>query len=157
MEMNAEWIIPENPVDGKVLLYIHGGGFISGSCETHRVHVAKFATGSGLRSLLFDYRLAPEHPFPAAVEDSLTAYKWLLERGHDPRDIVIGGESAGGTLVLSLLLSIKEEGVEMPKAVFSISPVTDLRCHADSFIYNAGRDIAPLGSWNVWTEMYVGR
>jgi monoterpene epsilon-lactone hydrolase len=78
--INAEWIIPKNSVEGKMLLYIHGGGFISGSCQTHRMHVAKFALGSSLKSLVFDYRLAPEYPFPAAVDDCVTTYKWLLEQ-----------------------------------------------------------------------------
>ena len=153
--MSAEWIIPEQPLAGKVLLYIHGGGFISGSCLTHRGHVAKFAAGSQLKSLLFDYRLAPEHPFPAAVEDCVAVYHWLLEQGYGPEDIVVGGESAGGTLTLSLLLALKEIGKPLPKATFSISPVTDLRCLADSFRYNAKNDIAPLGSWDVWTQYYI--
>lgn len=152
----AEWVIPENPSEGKVLIYIHGGGFISGSCKTHRAHVAKFAKGSQLKSLVFDYRLAPEHPFPAALADCVTAYKWLLEKGYKAQDIIIGGESAGGTLTLSLLLALKEQEISMPKAAFVISPVTDLRCLADSFHYNAKNDIAPMGSWNVWTKFYIG-
>jgi len=153
--MAAEWIIPEQPVEGKVLLYIHGGGFISGSCTTHRMHVAKFALGCQLKSLLFDYRLAPEHPFPAAVEDCVAAYRWLSGQGYAAQDIIVGGESAGGTLTLSLLLALKEQGIPLPKAAFAISPVTDLRCLADSFTYNAKNDIAPMGSWNVWTGLYI--
>lgn len=151
----AEWLIPENASLNKVLLYIHGGGFISGSVASHRAHVAKFARGSGLRSLLFDYRLAPEQPFPAALEDCVRAYKWLLKSGYEPKDIVIGGESAGGTLTLSLLLALKAEGIELPAAGFAISPVTDLRCLADSFEFNAKNDIAPMGSWDLWTQYYI--
>ena len=79
--MYAEWIVPQNPLKDKVLMYIHGGGFISGSCLTHRMHVAKFARECQMKSLLFDYRLAPEHPFPPAPQDCVTAYKWLLEQG----------------------------------------------------------------------------
>jgi len=154
--IEAEWIIPEKSIEGKVLLYIHGGGFISGSCKTHRMHVAKFALGCQLRSSVFDYRLAPEHPFPAALDDCVTVYKWLLEDGYKSNDIIIGGESAGGTLTLSLLLALKEQGISMPKAAFSISPVTDLRCLADSFTYNAKNDIAPMGSWDLWTKLYIG-
>ncbi len=155
-QMAAEWIIPEQAVPGKVLLYIHGGGFISGSVQTHRMHVAKFAMGSGLKSLLFNYRLAPEHPFPAAPEDCVTAYRWLLRQGYAPEDIVVGGESAGGTLTLALLLALKEEKIALPAAAFSISPVTDLRCGADSFRTNAKQDIAPQGAWDVWTGYYIG-
>ena len=154
--INAEWIIPENHHAGKVLLYIHGGGFISGSCQTHRMHVAKFAMGSKLKSLVFDYRLAPEHPFPAAVDDTLTAYQWLLEQGYRAQDIIVGGESAGGTLTLALLLALKKQKTSMPKAAFSISPITDLRCLADSFRYNAKNDIAPIGSWDLWANLYIG-
>ena len=155
-DFDAEWIVPEQSTEGKVLLYIHGGGFISGSCHTHRTYVAKFAIGSQLKSLLFDYRLAPEHPFPAGLEDCITAYKWLLEEGYTSQDIIVGGESAGGTLTLSLLLALKEQHINLPKAAFSISPVTDLRCLADSFKYNAKKDIAPIGSWVVWPSLYIG-
>jgi len=152
---HAEWIIPKNPIQGKVLLYIHGGGFISGSCSTHRMHVAKFANGCQLKSLVFDYRLAPEYPFPAALEDCIKAYQWLLGHGYQSNDILVGGESAGGTLTLSLLLTLKDKGTELPKAAFSISPVTDLRCTAKSFDYNAKNDVAPMGSWDIWTKYYI--
>jgi acetyl esterase/lipase len=155
-QINAEWIIPEEPQNGKVLLYIHGGGFISGSCLTHRMHVAKFARGCKLKSLLFDYRLAPEHPFPAAVDDCLETYQWLLRQDYQPPDIIIGGESAGGTLTLSLLLALKEKKIPLPRAAFSISPVTDLRCQAGSFTFNAKKDVAPMGSWDLWTRYYIG-
>ncbi|KAA3663234.1 MAG: alpha/beta hydrolase [Calditrichaeota bacterium] len=155
-DMSAEWIIPENPKEEKALLYIHGGGFISGSCKTHRMHVAKFAKGTRLKSLLFDYRLAPEYPFPAGLEDCVDAYNWLLDQGYKSKNIIVGGESAGGTLTLSLLLALKERGIRFPKAAFSISPVTDLRCKADSFAYNAKNDITPTGSWDVWMNLYIG-
>ena len=153
--IHAEWIQPENPVKDKVLLYIHGGGFISGSCLTHRMHVAKFAKSCQLRSLLFDYRLAPEHPFPAALDDCIIAYQWLLKHGYQSQDIVVGGESAGATLTLSLLLALKKDAIPLPAAAFSISPVTDLSCQAASFQYNAKHDVAPMGSWDVWTNMYI--
>ncbi len=153
--MNAEWITPENPQSDKVLLYLHGGGFISGSCLTHRMHVAKFAGKCQLRSLLFNYRLAPEYPYPAALDDCLAAYRWLLGQGIEARNIIVGGESAGATLTLSLLLAIKKNNIAQPRAAFSISPVTDLRCRADSFRYNAKNDVAPMNSWSVWTNLYI--
>jgi len=153
--LQAEWIIPQKSLKDKVLLYIHGGGFISGSISTHRMHVAKFALGSQLKSLLFNYRLAPEHPFPAALEDCLAAYQGLLKMGYKAKNIIVGGESAGGTLTLSLLLALKQKGLSLPAAAFSISPVTDLRCQAASFRKNAKKDIAPFGSWNVWCDYYI--
>lgn len=153
--INAEWIIPENPPEKSLLLYIHGGGFISGSCLTHRAHVAKFANGTGLKSLVFNYRLAPENPFPAGLDDCIEVYSWLIEQDYKPENIIIGGESAGGTLTLSLLLALKDKGIALPKAAFSISPVTDLRCLAESFKYNAKKDIAPMGSWDIWTKYYI--
>lgn len=153
--LHAEWIIPQNPIENKVLLYIHGGGFISGSCHTHRMHVAKFANECKITSLVFDYRLAPEHPFPAALDDCVTAYTWLLNQGFEAHNIIVGGESAGATLTLSLLLALKEKNLMLPKAAFSISPVTDLRCIAESFKYNAKNDVAPMGSWTVWTQLYI--
>lgn len=109
-----------------------------------------------MKSLAFNYRLAPEHPFPAAVEDCVTAYQWFLRQGYMSKDIIVGGESAGGTLTLSLLLSMTEVGIDLPAAAFAISPVTNLRCEADSFRTNARKDIAPLGSWDVWTDYYIG-
>lgn len=154
--MHGEWIhVGNEPLD-KVILYIHGGGFISGSCHTHRAHVLKFVKESGIKALVFDYRLAPEHPYPGALEDCLDAYKWLLGQGYQSRNILLAGESAGGTLVLTTLLKIKEEKLKQPKAAVSISPVTDLRSLADSFSRNALKDIATLNAWHVWQAMYVG-
>lgn len=153
--MCAEWILPPQYSEDKVLIYIHGGGFISGSCKTHRVQVAKFAKVSGLKSLLFDYRLAPEFPFPAAVDDCVEAYQWVLDQKYNPDNIVVGGESAGGTLTLSLLLALKEKGIPYPKAAFSISPITDLRALAETIISNAKKDIVPRGDYNIWMNFYI--
>jgi len=153
--MYAEWIVPAGADPERVVMYIHGGGFISGSCHTHRMHVIKFARQCGAKMLLFDYRLAPEDPFPAAVEDCLSAYNWLLVQGYDPAKIVVMGESAGGTLTLSTLVALRDEGINLPQAAVSISPVTDLTCQAESFTTNAKKDIAPMGSWTTWTGYYI--
>ncbi len=121
-EMYAEWITPDGAPQDKVILYIHGGGFMSGSCLTHRMHVAKFALGTGVKALLFDYRLAPEHPYPAAVDDCLAAYRWLLAEGYAPANIVIAGESAGGTLTLATLVALRDLALPLPSGGVSISP-----------------------------------
>jgi epsilon-lactone hydrolase len=154
-EMYAEWITPEGAPQEKVILYIHGGGFMSGSCLTHRMHVAKFALGTGVKALLFDYRLAPEHPYPAAVDDCLAAYRWLLDQGYAPANIVIAGESAGGTLTLATLVALRDLALPLPSGGVSISPVTDLTCSAPSFLRNFKTDIAPFNSWNIWTRYYI--
>ncbi len=155
--LRAEWIEPAEKEENKVLLYIHGGGFISGSCNSHRPHVAKFAKGCGIKTLHFEYRLAPEHPFPAAVEDCIKVYKYLINSGHHPKNIIIGGESAGATLVLSLLLALKDQSIAMPSKAFVISPVTDLRHQAASFTYNQKNDIATPGSVEIWLSFYRGK
>lgn len=95
----AEWILPSAAGKDKVILYTHGGGYVSGSCQNHRTIVARVVKGSEVVALLFEYRLAPENPFPAAIEDSLAAYRWLLAQGVSPSNIIIFGESAGGGYV----------------------------------------------------------
>ena len=115
----------------------------------------QFALGSGVKALLFDYRLAPEHPYPAAVDDCLAAYRWLLAEGYAPANIVVGGESAGGTLTLALLVALRDLALPLPSGGVSISPVTDLTCSAPSFLGNFKTDIAPFNSWKIWTQYYI--
>ena len=133
----AEWLQPSAEakvpqVDDAVIFYTHGGGYISGSCADHRALVAKLVAASGIRLLLFEYRLAPEHPFPAALDDTLTAYRWLLRQIKPSTRIIFAGESAGGGLILGTLLALKdriargETGLPMPSACVSISPNTDM-------------------------------
>ena len=126
--MDGMWVraaeVP--PDDRRTLLYFHGGGFYSGSCETHRGLAAAISEASGIRALLIDYRLAPEHMYPAAHEDTLAAYRWLLEEGIEPGSIVIGGDSAGGNLTLATLLNIRDEGLPVPAAGVLLSPWLDV-------------------------------
>jgi monoterpene epsilon-lactone hydrolase len=107
-----------------VLLYLHGGGFVCGSPRTHRQLAARISASAGLPVLLLDYRLAPEHPFPAAAEDALTAYRWLLSEGYT--QILVGGDSAGGHLTACLLADIAEAKLPMPDAAILLSPFLDL-------------------------------
>jgi acetyl esterase/lipase len=154
--VNAEWLIPIGASSEKVILYVHGGGYVSGSCSDHRGIISKFALNTGFANLLYEYRLAPEHPFPAAIDDSVMVYQWLLESGYKPENIVIAGESAGGGLALALLLALKEQNIPLPKAAVAISPWTDLTCSSESYRTKNKLSPAPLNSWYVFGSHYIG-
>ena len=125
-ELHAEWVrAPESRAD-RTLLYLHGGGYMMGSLNTHRELVARLARALGASALHVDYRLAPENPFPAAVEDASAAYRWLLANGRAPGSIAIAGDSAGGGLALATLLALRDAGEPLPGACFCLSPWTDL-------------------------------
>ena len=133
----GEWV--EAPNAGqKVLLYLHGGGYFGCSAETHRPITAWFAM-HGFRVFAPDYRLAPENPFPAAVDDGVAAYRGLLAEGHSPQRIVVGGDSAGGGLALSLMLVVRAAGEPLPAAAALFSPWTDLAATGESVRTNAAR------------------
>ena len=135
------------PDRGGVMLYLHGGGFVLGSLRSHRHLVAHLAAKSGQKALFVRYRLAPEHPFPAACDDALAVYRGLLADGHDPARITLAGDSAGGCLALVLLQDIVREGLPLPRAAALISPITDLTGSSASLLQNRWRDpILPL-SW----------
>lgn len=152
----AEKLVPINAPADKIVLYAHGGGYVSGSCSDHRGFVAKMAKYTGVTCLVYEYRLAPEHPFPAALDDSVTVYKRLLSLGYLPENILIAGESAGGGLTLAILLALKKLNILMPAAAIAISPWTDLSCSGDSYITKNRLSPAPLNSWAVFSKYYVG-
>jgi len=108
------------------ILYLHGGGYVIGSPATHRNLAYNLSIESGCRALVLDYRLAPEHPFPAAVDDAVAGYRWLVEGGARPERIAVAGDSAGGGLAVATLVAIREQGLPMPAAAVSISPWIDL-------------------------------
>lgn len=156
-EIPAEWIGTADTRKDKVILYTHGGGYVSGSCADHRAIVAKnFVKGAGAASLLFEYRLAPEHPYPAAVDDSLAVYRWLLDQGVLPSNIILAGESAGGGLCLALLLAIRDSEIPLPAAAVAIQPWTDLTCGSESYGTKHKVSLAPINSWTVFSKYYVG-
>jgi acetyl esterase/lipase len=132
-EVPAEWLIPPEASPRSVILYLHGGGWTLGWTNIHRRMVAQLCRAATCRTLAVDYRLAPEHPFPAALEDCLGAYRWMLKSGSLPRDIVIAGDSAGGNLTLATLLSLRDAGDPLPAAAVCISPATDLEGTGESF------------------------
>ena len=109
--VKAEWISAHDAAPDRVILYLHGGGYVMGSIDTHRELVARLSKAAHARGLAFDYRLAPENPFPAAVDDSITAYRWLLAQGYKPERIVVAGDSAGGGLAVATLLALRDLGV----------------------------------------------
>ncbi|HSG56505.1 MAG TPA: alpha/beta hydrolase, partial [Paracoccaceae bacterium] len=117
---------------GGLVLYLHGGGYVIGSARGYRGLAGEVARAAGMDALLVDYRLAPEHPFPAAVDDALAAYRALLADGRSPQSIVIAGDSAGGGLALALLVALREAGDPLPAAALLISPWADLTCSASS-------------------------
>ena len=136
----SEWITAPGADQGRVVLYFHGGGFVFGSMRTHRVMLAHLSRAAKARVLGLDYRLAPENPFPAPIEDALTAYRWLLDQGIDPRKITLAGDSAGGGLVLSSLVALRYAGEPMPAAGIPISAWTDMEATGKSMITNAEAD-----------------
>lgn len=122
----AAWIYPPDADAKRTVLYLHGGAYILGSIKSHRDLVARIGHVAGVRSLLIDYRRAPEHPFPAAVDDALIAYRWLLAQGTLPGHIILAGDSAGGGLALALLQILRDKNVPLPAGVVLLSPWTDL-------------------------------
>jgi acetyl esterase/lipase len=136
----AEWIHPPTEEEGNTLLYLHGGGYAICGPDTHRGLVARLAGAAKAKALLLDYRLAPEHPFPAAVEDAYAAYKWLLAEGVDPSRLTIAGDSAGGGLTLALLMKLRDAGEPLPAGAALLSPWTDLAMSGLSHITHGKLD-----------------
>ncbi|MBN1380924.1 MAG: alpha/beta hydrolase [Deltaproteobacteria bacterium] len=148
----AEWIkLDGAPADGAIF-YLHGGGYAMGSPRTHRQTVAYIARACGVSALALNYRLAPEHPFPAAVEDAVAGYRWLLKQGIKPAQIAIAGDSAGGGLTLATLLQLRDSGDPPPACGICLSPWADLTCSSETYISKAetdpmiSQDIKPMSS-----------
>jgi len=139
--VSAEWIVPEGLTSSRAVLFLHGGSFNSGSISSHRTLAGNVAVASRARALLIDYRLAPEHPFPAAIEDSVAAYEWLLGQGCDPGEMVVAGDSAGGTLALALLIYLRDHHRPLPAAAVCLSPAPDLTFSGESWAFNAKKDL----------------
>ena len=139
-----------------MILYFHGGGYVSGTCNSHRAITAKFVKGSRIGALLFEYRLAPEHPYPAALEDSLQAYHWLIKQNVAPDQIAFVGDSAGGGLCLAALLALRDQGAPLPAAAVAYSPVTDLTCSGESYRTKAKACLSPAGMAAALAKHYAG-
>ncbi|WP_158743923.1 alpha/beta hydrolase [Acidisphaera sp. L21] len=142
--IKGEWVRSVSGVKSGTLLYLHGGGYFACSPQTHRPITCAFAA-AGLAVFAPEYRLAPEHPFPAAIDDAVAAYRGLLAQGIPARSIVVAGDSAGGGLALALLLSLRDAGDKLPAAAMLFSPWTDLAGTGDSLRVNHHRDAMFVG------------
>lgn len=136
----GRWLRHAQPRSKQTLLYLHGGAFIMRLPQGHGAMVARFCADSGISAFMAWYRLAPEHPFPAAPEDCLAAYRMLLDAGHRPEDIVVMGDSAGGNLALAVLHLIRRAGLPMPSGVIALSPITDFAQISATWRLNHWRD-----------------
>ncbi len=155
--VKGEWVVPEGSNPEQVILYFHGSGFVMGTSKDHRGLVGNFTARCGVKALVFDYSLAPEKPYPAATQDSIAVYSWLLEQGYLPGNILFAGDSAGACIAFSTLLMLKDRRVILPKAVVAISPCTDLSRSGESHITKAKCDPAtPPGANETYMNYYIG-
>jgi monoterpene epsilon-lactone hydrolase len=138
--VNAEWVEAAGSSQDRTFMFIHGGGYYRGSAAGSRATAAYISAATGARVFSTDYRLAPEHPFPAAIDDVLTAYQWVLSQGVDPKRTVVGGVSAGGGLTLALLLKLKDIGGTLPAAAVPISAWTDMKQTGETLVSKADVD-----------------
>jgi epsilon-lactone hydrolase len=157
----AEWISPDDAPDdaghGAVVLYLHGGGYCVGSLDTHRALAARIALATGCSVVTIAYRLAPEHPFPSAVDDACAAYRELLAGGRRPERIAIAGDSAGGGLTVATVLALRSERIPLPAAMACLSPWVDLTQSAPT--YQTLADVDPMVSkegLDVMAGAYLG-
>lgn len=139
--VSAEWVDPPQSGSAGVLLYLHGGGWCVHLPITYRRHARELARRSGLRVLVLDYRLAPEHPYPAALDDCVAAYRWLLGQGTSSARVAVAGDSAGGNLTLALLMRLKRDGLPLPACAAALSPLADFNVPSSSFEFNARLDV----------------
>jgi len=153
----AEWVTTPGAVAERVICYLHGGGYVIGSINTHRELASRLSRAASARVLILDYRLAPENPFPAAVDDSTAAYRWLLSIGVDPARLVIAGESAGGGLTVATFVALRDAGESLPAAGICLSPWVDLACLGESIVTKADIDpVANKESMLMLAKTYLG-
>lgn len=155
-DMDAEWSFPPQFKPSKVILYLHGGGYAAGSFATHRSLVSKICKTARLKAIAINYRLAPEHACPAAVEDAVEAYQYLLAQGYRAKDIIVMGDSAGGGLTAAMLLELKAAELEQPLCAVMMSPWTDLTGSGASVQTRAAVDpLLPPEKLVRWAQKYA--
>lgn len=153
----AEWVIPPEEDPEKVIFYTHGGGYGMGDLISSRALIAPIAKKTGIRVFSFEYRLAPEHPFPAAFDDAKKAYEYVLGQGYSPGNIIAFGESAGGGLAVSNILRLIAEGKEAPECLVTISPWSDLTATGQTYFLNEDKDPLLRGKYlKRLADSYVG-
>ena len=153
----AEWVIPPEEDPEKVIFYTHGGGYGMGDLISSRALIAPIAKKTGIRVFSFEYRLAPEHPFPAAFDDAKEAYEYVLGQGYSPGNIIAFGESAGGGLAISNILRLIAEGKEAPQCLVTISPWSDLTATGQTYFLNEDKDPLLRGKYlKRLADSYVG-
>jgi len=156
--MKAEWIKPYRLEKHKAILYLHGGGYALGSSQTHRAMVGYMAKELNAAALLIAYRKIPEHQYPAAVEDAVLGYRYLLKEGYAPEDILLAGDSAGGGLVITTLLELRKLKMQMPMGAVCLSPWLDLTVTGDSVEKNILKDpLVRVKEMREWGKIYAGK
>jgi len=153
----AEWVTAPGCDPQRAILYLHGGGYVIGSINTHRRLAYDISAASGARVLVIDYRLAPEHPFPAAVEDAAKAWRWLMQQGFAASRLAIAGDSAGGGLTLATLVNLRDQKLGLPACAVAISPWVDLEGLGNSITARAAQDPMVQKDGLLWMAgMYLG-
>jgi len=145
--VRGEWVDAPGVEADRALVYLHGGGYVIGGPATHRLLAARLSAAVAARVLLLDYRLAPEHPFPAALDDTVEAYRWLVDHGYAPGRLGVSGDSAGGGLAVAAMVALRDRGVSLPAAVACWSPWVDLSCSLPSIETRAARDLVLSERW----------
>jgi acetyl esterase/lipase len=155
-DLPAAWVFAPETSRQRMLLYFFGGGYTSGSIQSYKPFLGRLSAAAKSAILAVNYRLAPEHPFPAALEDALASYRWLLHRPYARSKICIAGHSAGGGLALALLLKLKLEKISMPAAAVCVAPWVDLAMKGESIQSNVGKDILTIQRLTWAAEKYAG-
>ncbi|HEY4265419.1 MAG TPA: alpha/beta hydrolase [Micropepsaceae bacterium] len=146
-QVKGEWVRIAQTDPQRLLLYFHGGGYVSGSPESHRALVGKLCRVAGAAALSLDYRLGPEFPFPAGLRDAVDAYRFLISKAYPPESVVLAGDGAGGGLAVATMMAIRNGGLPMPAGLIAMSPWADLTLSGWSIMQNAESD--PVMSWEM--------
>ena len=154
--LKSEWVMPEEADGTKVLLYFHGGGYATGSINTHRALVSQIVKNARIKGLIIDYRLAPEHKYPAPIEDATKVYQWLLANGYGSQQVAFGGDSAGGGITICTLLYLRDNHIPLPNCAIAMSPWLDHTMSGES--YHKHKDLDPMlvaEGFPVWSQHYL--